>query len=739
MKDTYLIPGLGDVSALVSAGRDFFAGCASGRLLCLIFGNEIGMRLAETDQEQRFEAFTAACGCDPVRFFEQVADAVAARREVVIGDVRVPVTLLTRLLAVANPSDSLVSVKDVEDLADTGAVRVREQDREDLQAVIAQYPVRLSGHVIRQAMVSPPVAAQYLPFCGELDRQGLPATFEGHARSGVIEQMYQNRVIFLLTMRCPVYCRFCFRKHKDLRREKSPTTADVEAAVRRVGRQPRVEEILITGGEPLIHRKNLETALDGLMGIDHVRAIRIATRSVAYFPRLFLKNGGELIRYLESVRDRCRGLGKRLEVGVHFIHGDEVSMESLEIISRLSRCGIRVYLQTPFLGGINDNGPALARLFSLLAGAGCEIYYIFTPCHPIRSTRSYWTPIANALEAYGYLRSRLSDRSMPKLCTATSLGKIEWGSSGWAVEPDGPGHIWIRTPYTREYFSAFSADPDNLPPVRENREGTLDVRMMAEMGDDGLFMGAGLCLSGGEGGSTSAAAPNRDAVRVTGQSGEIFRGPETVAGSLYRTHLTRVEAVGPVGKEELDYIRSDPRITDVIIHGGIIPDEELTGNLSAIPHLIRIRLVAPRFHEHPASFARELMDRPARWDGKDPVSLQWEIEAWFTRSREVLPDHGRAVETLSGKGVRVYANVPLLAGVNADPDTMVGLAHRLRAAGIDFHHAYVAGLPVQERWPAAVAPADVIRIASGIRTRCSGREIPLYVIKTDQGEMDFSC
>jgi len=81
--------------------------------------------------------------------------------------------------------------------------------------------VRLSHHVIRQALVSEAVAAQYIPFAGELDPTGHEITFDGHFKQGLLEQMYQNRVIFLLDMHCPVYCRFCFRKHKNLRQEKA--------------------------------------------------------------------------------------------------------------------------------------------------------------------------------------------------------------------------------------------------------------------------------------------------------------------------------------------------------------------------------------------------------------------------------------------------------------------------------------------------------------------------------------
>jgi lysine 2,3-aminomutase len=97
-----------------------------------------------------------------------------------------------------------------------------------MQEVIDTYPVRLSMHTIRQMRVSRGVAYQYLPFVEELDSVGHTNTWIGQFHQGLLEQMYQNRVIFLLNMSCPVYCRFCFRKHKESRNQANPTISDVK-------------------------------------------------------------------------------------------------------------------------------------------------------------------------------------------------------------------------------------------------------------------------------------------------------------------------------------------------------------------------------------------------------------------------------------------------------------------------------------------------------------------------------
>jgi lysine 2,3-aminomutase len=128
------------------------------------------------------------------------------------------------------------------------------------------------------------------------------------------------------------------------------------------------------------------------------------------------------------------------------------------------KSGIAVYVQTPFLNNCNDEGPELVRLFSLLRGAGAELHYIYIPCSPIHGNSIYWSPISKGLAVGNYLRAHLSDRVIPRICTATPIGKMDWHSSGWAVEPvaENENFMWIRTPYTPDYFKRFAPIANDL-------------------------------------------------------------------------------------------------------------------------------------------------------------------------------------------------------------------------------------------------------------------------------------
>lgn len=751
-----------EVDSLAPAAKAFFKTYGTLKLM----GSDLALVLKGARPEHRFDRLLEACGYEqnPVGFFKAILTNLSQvsggtyQKPMVINQIPLPPLFLYWFLERLDPSNHLVSLKTIEQFAQKTGIYPKDPDR--VQQVMDAYPVRLSDHVIRQSKVSAAVAIQYLPFAEELDPKGHTITFDGHFKKGLLEQMYQNRVIFLLTMRCPVYCRFCFRKHKSFRREKSPSVADVREAVARVKDLPRVKEILITGGEPLLNRKNIAAALDGLMEIDHVRTLRIATRSIAYYPHLFLKNNREYLRYLKSKQADCLKKGKRMEIGVHFVHPDEVSLDCLDIISDLVKSGIPVYVQTPFLNKVNNSGPVLARLFTLLRNAGAEIYYIFTPCHPIHGTQTYWTPISESIEAHRYLRAHLSDRCIPKLCTATPLGKMEWHTSGWAVAKDesDPDHIWIRTPYTREYFTGVTGDASPPHECMENPDGTLNVKCLIDMGDKDLFLGPHSL----PGQTTRTGRKPRH-----GCSPELLQkikedlfasrfsisGINTLSPAIVRLHKTRVElALTPdtdIDSGAMDYIRQNPDITDVILHmpdGGetILSQLNRIGKvvdpLGSMEHIACVRLRWESFQARPEAFTPRVINQLAGWANfslGDPLKI--EIETWWLLPRDLLPDHGRLAGQLNGRGIQTYANLALVSGVNDDPAVVCEMAHGFREAGMDFHHCYVAGLFVQDRYNGAhpIQTDQVLAIASHVRKSCSGREIPLYIIQTPLGEVDF--
>jgi lysine 2,3-aminomutase len=732
---------------LINAATNFLDNCVHPSWLDQQFIELVG----EGDGNTRFEHLLSEMGFDknPHGFFVTLLvllGEAGGKKEIVINGVTLPHQFLMSILEIILPGNRFISIKNIDQLEKHTNILVPKEQHEDMQKVLDTYPVRLSMHTIRQMRISDNVAYQYLPFIEELDTVGQTNTWIGQFHQGLLEQMYSNRVIFLLYMGCPVYCRFCFRKHKESRNAENPSTTDVLKAVEHVSHSPAIKEIVVTGGDPFMSRDNMACTVDNLSKIDHVRTLRLATRSIAYYPHLFLNNDGEYLDWVKEKSFALQQTGKRMEVATHFIHPDEVSPQSLFIISEMVRAGIGVYIQTPFLKDCNDEGPELVRLFSLLRGAGAEIHYIYIPCSPIHGNSIYWSPISSGINVASYLRAHLSDRAIPRICTATPIGKMDWFTSGWAVEPVAGEEdlIWIRTPYTPDYFKNFAPLTSKLDNIRVNDEGTIDIQYFAKIGNEDLFIGA----------LPPAKPVNTKKDNTPPIVADLSQNDHCLTDSivatgiphLYRQHETRVELNVAVGEDGMQYIQADNRITDVIISTEEDPltmlgsVERLVHLLAAIPHVNSVRLRSLMFNSSPERFTRVAIDRLAEMNRLSIVGpLRLEIETRFYQVDEITDEHTRLVRKLNNRGITVYNCTQLISGVNDNADTIQDLAFAFRKAGIEFHHLYVAGLPQQElhNLEQPVDMRDIIDIATRVRREGSGREIPRYIIRTPLGEVDY--
>ena len=707
--------------------------------------------IKEGSGSDKFSRLLSACkyADAPEGFFRELLDKLGmadGSSKIAINGVEMPHLLLMAILEVVLPGNGFTSIKTVDALEKAANLKVSDADRDSMQKVIDTYPVRLSMHTIRQMRISRDVAYQYLPFTEELEQVGHTNTWIGQFHQGLLEQMYQNRVIFLLNMSCPVYCRFCFRKHKESRNEANPTPQDVKKAVEHVRNSPNIKEIVVTGGDPFMSRINMAATIDNLMEIEHVQTLRLATRSVAYYPDLFLAEDGKLLTYLKRKHLELQEKGKRIELATHFIHPDEISPQCLMIITDLVKNGICVYVQTPFLDGCNDKGPELVRLFSLLRGAGAELHYIYIPCSPIHGNSIYWSSISKGHAAANYLRAHLSDRIVPRICTATPIGKMDWNSSGWAVEPvaGNDNFIWIRSPYTPEYFKKFAPLANELENIRVNEEGTIDIQYMAKIGDESLFFGPRPPRPEEE--KPEPIATGAVVGCITENERISPSLVETGSGLLSRVHETRVEVDVDIADSELDYILSDERITDVVVHSktdivhNLNKVRGVAKKLDDIPHVNSLRLRSLAFNQNPHHYTPLVIDL---LDGLNKLTmvnpLRLEIETQFLTAEEITDEHTRLTRLLKNKGITVYNNTPLLGRINDSAEAIHQLAYRCRETGIEFHHLFVAGTPVQQQWNVEhpVYLYDVVDIATKVRREGSGREIPRYIIKTELGEVDF--
>ena len=219
---------------------------------------------------------------------------------------------------------------------------------------------------------------------------------------------------------------------------------------------------------------------------------------------------------------------------------------------------------------------------------------------------------------------------------------------------------------------------------------------------------------------------------------------------IFRIHQTRVEVDIRTTADQLEQniavIAGDERISDVVLSArqdaitSLYQVMEIVSQLLSIPHLKAIRLRSWLFNYNPASYSKGILDRLSTCNRLAVVNpKRLEIETQFLHVTEFRPEHQRLTEALRHRGITVYNNTPLLGYINDNEEEILQIAYQCRQAGIEFHHLYLAGLPIQQAWNQQhpIDLFDIISIASHLRRFGSGREIPRYLVRTGLGEIDY--
>ncbi len=102
-----------------------------------------------------------------------------------------------------------------------------------------------------------------------------------------ITHRYPDRVLFLVTNFCSMYCRHCTRRRLAGHEDEPVTRDDIDRAICYIRQTKAVRDVLVSGGgDPFILEDHvLEYILSELRAIEHVEIIRIGTRTPVVLPQ----------------------------------------------------------------------------------------------------------------------------------------------------------------------------------------------------------------------------------------------------------------------------------------------------------------------------------------------------------------------------------------------------------------------------------------------------------------------
>lgn len=206
---------------------------------------------------------------------------------------------------------------------------------------------------------------------------------DGEELKGV-QHKYRDIVLFFPSQgqTCHAHCTFCFRWPQFVKE------LDMKFSMREIGkvmdyirRNPDVNEILFTGGDPLIMdpatiSKYFDAILDNRPS--NLKNIRFGTKSLTYWPFAFLPQFGEEGRELLDLFKRITDNGFHLAFMAHFNHPNELDNEVVqEAIYNVRQTGAEIRTQAPILNHINKSSMVWARMWKKQVSLGMIPYYMF--------------------------------------------------------------------------------------------------------------------------------------------------------------------------------------------------------------------------------------------------------------------------------------------------------------------------------------------------------------------------
>jgi lysine 2,3-aminomutase len=262
---------------------------------------------------------------------------------------------------------------------------------------------------------------------------------------------YPDRLLFLVTDTCSVYCRYCTRKHFTGGEQAFVRSGEYDQALSYIRSRTGVREVILSGGDPLtLSDSILERVLTDLRSIEHIEIIRIGSRMPVVCPMRVTPELVQMIRKFHPVF-----------MMTHFNHPRELTQESARALTAMVDHGIPVFNQLVLLNGINNHPAVIQALSRRLLYLRVKPYYMFQ-CDPSEGTDHLRTSVDESLAIQRELWGRLSGLAMPSLSldipdgggkagfvpsfeVARSAGRRTF--EGWDgvradyVDPDPAGHL----------------------------------------------------------------------------------------------------------------------------------------------------------------------------------------------------------------------------------------------------------------------------------------------------------
>ena len=288
-------------------------------------------------------------------------------------------------------------------------INLTEKEEKDISEVLEKFRVGITPYYA--SLMDPedpncPIRMQAVPTIMEAHRgeSDLEDPLDEDADSPVpgLTHRYPDRVLFLVTDQCSMYCRHCTRRRFAGQNDMGVPRDRINACIEYVRNTPQVRDVLLSGGDALLVSDDvLEYIIKELRAIPHVEIIRIGSRTPVVLPQ-------------RITDDLCNMLKKYhpIWLNTHFNHPKEITKESAEACEKLANVGVPLGNQTVLLRGINDCTHIMMDLVHELVKIRVRPYYIYQ-CDLSMGIEHFRTKVSKGIEIIEALRGHTSGYAVP--------------------------------------------------------------------------------------------------------------------------------------------------------------------------------------------------------------------------------------------------------------------------------------------------------------------------------------
>ncbi|MFA6730908.1 MAG: KamA family radical SAM protein [Eubacteriales bacterium] len=289
-------------------------------------------------------------------------------------------------------------------------ISIDEDEKEEITSCLKDF--RMAATPYYASLIDPndkndPIRKQCVPTSFEkyVDENDLtdPLGEENESPAPHIVHRYPDRVLFLVTCKCSVYCRHCTRRRIVGEEDRVITEKDLSLAVKYIKSKPAIRDVLISGGDPLtMSTERLEHIIKAIREIPHIEIIRIGTRVPVVMPM--------------RITDELLGMLKKYHpiwINTHFNHPREITPYSAKACAAIVDAGIPLGNQTVLLKGVNDDINVMKELMLKLVKMRVRPYYLYQ-CDPGRGISHFRTSVQTGIDIVHGLQGYISGFAVPK-------------------------------------------------------------------------------------------------------------------------------------------------------------------------------------------------------------------------------------------------------------------------------------------------------------------------------------